>query len=361
MNLYFNLFKVKFAKLDELMKINNIPSHRGDEVNVFINLEPVLFKLCNPKVDEYLRVSGRNKHIEIIAEFLNLASHYRLYFTKNGIKSNIYMYAQYPFTDIFKNSIYNKDYRKYYQYRFNNDISYFALSEVLNTAFPLLQMIVEYIEGVYFIQSGSIENSLVPKIIQEHTKNNHQSFIVSHSIYDFQYVNHDCSIIVSKQAESELITQDNAIKYICKENSLPNFDVSSSFIPFVLSIIGNKHRNIYNIKGFGLKKTFKLIERAISDGLITSSTDNIHLLMNAIKPIYRDIIMDNFNCTDIHSQYIQLNTKDKYEITSQCVNKFDNVSLKKINDQFFEGSPINLMELTAQVNNTKTKQKVIFK
>jgi len=368
MNLYFNLFKVKFTKLDEIIQntIGGLP--RGSAVNVFINLEDVIRKLANPKVDEYLRISGENKHIELISEIINLASHYRLYFAKNKIHSNVYLYIQYPFKGIQKNSMFNKDYRKYYYHKFNNDISYFSLSEALHNAIPLAKIVLEYIEGVYFIESGNIENSVVPKVIMEHTKptdlHNREinaNFIVSTGIYEYQYVNNNTYVIISKQDESEILTKDNVIKYIKRTNNInSNHNITSQFIPFILSIIGNKHRNIYNIKGYGIKKVFKLLDTALNENLITENMNNINLLSSIIKSGYRDIVMNNYYCTDIGFQYKQLNTKDINDITSQIVDRFDNISLKKINDEFFANTPLNLMEITAKVSDIKNKPKVIF-
>ena len=361
MNIYFNLFKVKFAKLYELINKHSLINNNDKGVNVFINLEEIIIKLCNPKVDEYLRVANENKHIELISEILNLASHYRLFFTKNGIKSNIYLYMQYPFTGVQKNIVFNKDYRKYYSYKFNNDISYFALSEALKSAIPLTKIVLEYVEGVYFIQCENIENSLVPKVISEHTKSDYVNFIVTSNIYDYQYVNHGYNIIISKQDKSEILTKDNVIDYICDINEINDkVNISSKMIPFILSIIGSKYRNIYNIKGFGIKKTFKLLEKALSEGLITPNIDNINILLSVIKSGYRDIILMNYYCSDISFQYDQLNAKDIHDITSQLVDKFDNVSLKKLNDKFFENSPINLIELTSTVVEKTTKPKVTF-
>lgn len=361
MNIYFNLFKVKFTKLYELINQYSLITNSDRGVNIFINLEEIVIKLCNPRVDEYLRVADENKHIELISEILNLASHYRLFFTKNGIKSNIYLYMQYPFNGVQKNIVFNKDYRKYYSYKFNNDISYFALSEALKSAIPLTKIVLEYVEGVYFIECENIENSLVPKVIMEHTKNNYVNFIVSTGVYDYQYVNHGCNIIISKQDKSTILTSDNIIRYICDTNEIStNTRITSKMLPFILSIIGSKYRNIYNIKGFGLKKTFKLLEKALTEGLITPNIDNINILLGAIKSGYRDVILNNYYCIDILFQYGQLNAKDIHDITSQLIDKFDNVSLKKLNDKFFEKHPINLIELTSNIIDKRNKPKVIF-
>ena len=57
--------------------------------------------------------------------------------------------------------------------------------------------------------------------------------------------------------------------------------------------------------------------------------------------------MNNFYCTDIDFQLLSLNTRDHYNIISQLKDKFDNVSLKKINDKYFTEYPLQLIEVTS--------------
>ena len=42
-DLYFNMFKIKYTKLDELLV--NIPFEKGEEITIFINLESILKKI----------------------------------------------------------------------------------------------------------------------------------------------------------------------------------------------------------------------------------------------------------------------------------------------------------------------------
>ena len=55
-----------------------------------------------------------------------------------------------------------------------------------------------------------------------------------------------------------------------------------------------------------------------------------------------------------------LNIKDLYVITSQIVDKFDNETLKKLNDKYFELYPIQLMELTSGSKFLRKEKKNIF-
>jgi len=356
MEVFFNMYKVKFSKLLELMRENeDINISSNDSVNIFINLETILLKLCNPETIQHI-IINKNSKIEFIANIINLAAHYRLFFTKYKISSKVYLYM--PSLDsIYKNSLYNKEYRMYSVFKFSEGAGNLPLYKLINDTIQFIQLIIEYIDGVYFIDSHSIENSLVPFIINEEFDDNKKNFIITGDLYDLQYVNHNCNIIIPKGDESFICTQKNTIKYLkmiydCKGT----YNFTSNFIPFIISIIGSKYRNIYSIKGLGMKTTFKTIQKALDSKLVSNNIDNIHLLLNIIKPNIRDSIMQNYKCVDLCYQYSQLNKKDIYDIISQVKDRFDNIALKKINDKYFIEYPIMLQEITSNPNKRTTIQ-----
>jgi hypothetical protein len=74
------------------------------------------------------------------------------------------------------------------------------------------------------------------------------------------------------------------------------------------------------------------------------------------------MLLNNFYCIDLDTQFQMLNIKDLYTINEQIVDKFDNASLKNINDQYFGSYPLYLLELTAADKLKKKKEKKnIFK
>lgn len=351
MELFFNMYKVKFSKLIELLRErDDINIHTNDTVLVYINLETLLFKLCNPNTIQEICVN-KNSKIEFIANIINLAAHYRMFFTKHKISSKIVLYLPSINEKKYKNTVYNKEYRMYSAFKFSEGAGNLPLYKLINDTIPFIKLMIEYIEGVYFITSGQIENSLVPHIINEELTKDTINFIISGDLYDLQYVNHNCNMIIPKGDNSFICTKNNTVKYLkdiyeCKGS----YTFSSNFISFILSVIGSKYRNIYNVKGLGMKKIYKLIQKAIDSKLVSNNIDNIHLLLNIIKSSMRDEIMENFKCVDIGFQYTQLNKKDIYDIMSQMSDKFDNIALKKINDKYFNQYPIMLQEITSNPN-----------
>jgi len=213
------------------------------------------------------------------------------------------------------------------------------------------------VEGVYLIEADSIESSLVPHIIKKDTPANEVNFILSSDRYDYQYVNKDYYIIRPKQDESYIVDKNNLIRVLKLEDKIVNdVSVGSHFYPFILSLLGDKHRNIEKIKRIGLASLLKTIKSAIDSEVIGKDVTSINILSSIIKKEYVGLLLTNFYCTDIDTQFAMLNIKDLYSITEQLVDKFDNTALKRINDQYFKNNPIYLLELTGANSLIKKKK-----
>ena len=114
----FNLHKVKFVKLDTLFR--NVEVQGAiDSVNVFINIESIFAMFHNKYMEDRLLIMSHDEthdiFTNIIANVINLAAHYRLYFTKNKIRTNIVFYMnEHDRYSKLNNTIYNKKYREKY-------------------------------------------------------------------------------------------------------------------------------------------------------------------------------------------------------------------------------------------------------
>ena len=357
----FNLFKVKFSKLDSLLE-NECPElYPGAKVNVFINFEMVLRKLRAKNIEEYLRTKNEDRVFEMISCIVNLISHYRLFFSKNKLYTNVYVYVNHPFDAYYKNRVINPDYRKHYEHRFTGDANTYTLNKTLETSIPFVKIILDYIENVYFIQSHAVESSLVPLIINEQPNDAVANFIISNDRYDYQYALKGYRIIRPKKDESYLVTKNNLLHILKMEERVGSkIDVPMTLYPFILSLLGDKERNIDKIRGVGLSSLLTLLEKAIKDKLITPEMYNINLLSMVINEEYRKMLLNNFYCIDLDTQRSLFNTMDIHAITDQLVNKFDNVSLKILNDKYFTLYPLQLLELTSADKLIKKKRKDIF-
>lgn len=354
----FNTFKVRFSKLDQIIPTSCPKLQQNSKVNIFINLEMIFNKLATANVDDYLRVKTEEKSYELMSNIINMAAHYRLFFTKNKIYSDVYLYFNHPFRSLQKNRQFNPDYRKDYEHKFTKKPSNMVLSNTLDNVVPFIKIILEHVQGVHLITSDVMESSLTPAIISKKSGNEYVNFIVSNDKYDYQYALKDFYIIRPKKDESYIVNKDNLIHHLKLENKIVNdIEVGANFYPFIISLLGDKHRSIEKIKKVGLGSLLKLLDKAINEGLIGTDTDNISILSDIVSDNYRQLLLNNFYCTDIDTQIKLLNIKDFYHIEEQVKDKFDNIALKEINDRYFLHHPLMILELSGANNLVRRKMK----
>lgn len=346
MDLFFNLFKIRFNVMETL--ISNCCSNlkKGSEVVVHINLEPVIRKMISSGVNDELKVRTDERILELISCIFNLAAHYRLFFSKHKLYSRVYMYYGFPCDANYINREINPEYR-------NNSIDLMcrnpktsSMRLVLNEAIPMLKTIFEYIDGVYFIESNNIEPSLMPYINYKENEDK-VHFLISNDKYEYQYANlNNFYILRPKQENSYILYKCNVIEQMKYESKIVNdLTVKSEMVSFILSILGNENRNIPKIKRMGLASILKLLNKGVNEGIISDNVNNIFILNRVIKDEYVEQITNNYLCTDLDSQYNKLKSKDIYHYNDQLIDKFDNKQLRKLNDQYFNRYPLYIMEI----------------
>jgi hypothetical protein len=345
----FNMYKVKFTKLDELGLID----FTKKKLRIFISLEDVLKTLVTEKNSNYLHAAGMigsDINISLISNIINLGQHYRLYCAKHNKDAEVYLYCNYPH-DYYKNGDIVNTYRAHYVERvLKNTNAQFLLDRIRNS-FDFLEKFVKYINGVYIIKERNIESSLIPYIIMQNNQDeSYQNIIVSKGRYDYQYVNHGCTILVPKGPDSYVITKDNVmtkLKESCDVKTTIN--VPTTFIPFIVSLLGDNYRSIPKIHGIGLASLLKIIETGVGKRLITTNTTNLDMLSEILDPPFRELFKNNYLVTDIILQYLKLSDSEKFNILNQIEDRYDENSLRYLNDKYFMNHPLMIV-------NTRSEQ-----
>lgn len=342
MDIIFNLFKVRFKVLEDLIKKEEIMIQKNSKVNIFINLDCVFNYLASsPSLENELQImNDKRKAYMMISNIINLAAHYRLFFSKNQIYSNVFIYTTFPFNANVKNKDYFPEYRYPYSSKFTNKPSNILLSNLIEDNIDLASMILEYIKGVYFIQSRSFENSLVPELVIDE-KPGFLNFLVTTDPYDYQYVNKGFVIVHPKKEESFLVTRNNLWEQIGMGSK-----INASLYSFVLSVTGNKLRGLPKIKGMGIKSVIKVLEKALDSKVISNEVTNIGMLIRLIRDEYVEMVLTNYHCIDLDFQKSYVHMSAKLEIVKQLVDKFDNLGLQELSNQYFKEYPLNLEEIT---------------
>lgn len=355
----FNLRKVKFSKLDVLFSDLEI-KEMVQKVNIFINLESLFRKIHNKYVEEQL-ISLQKKelkefHMNLISNVLNLAAHYRLYFNKNKIGTNIVFYIQEMDKYVNLNNVqYCKNYRKSFIRKYTDHPELVTVNNVIRSTLNALDTIVTYVEDVYLVSSDRVESSVIPlALIDGKVLDGNLNLMVTTDPYDMQYVNKNFVIIYPAGEESMIVTKKNLFdvfrinEILTVEGSLPTY-----LLTFILSVIGDKNRGIDKVKGTSFNKVFKTLLK-VYDKLGITDDDYIGFeeLVSAIKDDPNDPngnkkrVVDNYYATDLSSQVRMISKVQMNHLTDCLTNTYESGALTGINDKYFSMAPINVRELT---------------
>ena len=354
----FNLRKVKFSKLDVLFSDLEI-KEMVQKVNIFINLESLFRKIHNKYVEEQLIALQKKElkefHMNLISNVLNLAAHYRLYFNKNKIGTNIVFYIQEMDKYVNLNNVqYCKNYRKSFIRKYTDHPELVTVNNVIRSTLNALDTIVTYVEDVYLVSSDRVESSVIPlALIDGKVLDGNLNLMVTTDPYDMQYVNKNFIIIYPAGEESMIVTKKNLFdvfrinEILTVEGSLPTY-----LLTFILSVIGDKNRGIDKVKGTSFNKVFKTLLK-VYDKLGITDDDYIGFeeLVSAIKDDPNDPngnkkrVVDNYYATDLSSQVRMISKVQMKHLTDCLINTYESGALTGINDKYFSTTPINVREL----------------
>ena len=367
----FNAHKIKFDKMNVLfgsVGIQDVISR----VNIFINIESIIHCIHTPTVEEFIlsmdKTETKNFHFSIISNILNLAGHYRRFFTKNRIKTNIVLFMnEYDKYTTLNNTMFLKHYRERFIYDYTDNPNFEAVNMILESVIKALRTIVGYVEGVYLVTSNRLESSLIPLLLCDSKSLDGQlNIMITRDEYDLQYVNKNFLIMYPKGEESYIVTRENLFNIIRERHEIKNaYKLPAYLIPFILAIVGDKRRGIVKIKGCGWKTIYKGLHKLfkkldISDAEVVGLE---HLIM-AIKDSptgeneNKEKVTKNIMCVDIDRQLGMVSETQKLSVTKQLVDKFENDALKNLNSKYFEQYPINVVELNQY--SVRSAKKALF-
>ena len=353
LDLYFNMFKIKYSKLDELLI--NIPFDKGEEVIIFINLESILKKITSTITDRENMLVNSKRNIILTSCVFNLIAHYRYYFYKKSICSRIYVYGPESMDMNYLNREYNKDYRTHMMLLNTEQTT--SIGKTYEDSIKMIKTILNYVEGVNFITSGIIEPSVIPLIITKYLKtDNKKNFIITDDRYDYQYIKDYFMILKPRMEKSIIIDYDNIMEVLkekTKCNNIPNPEIN--FLPFIISILGDKYRNIDKIKGMGIAKIFKEIDKGLKNNLVTNDINNINSLSCLINETYHNDFLINYMTTSIYEQYKKLSDVELKYITNQIIDKYDGGYMKVVNNEYFIDNPLNIIEINSGIKKRPYK------
>ena len=353
MDLYFNMFKIKYSKLDELLE--DFTFNKGEEVYIYISLESILKKLTSTITDKENIILSSKRNIILTSCVFNLISHYRYYFHKKSVCSKIFVYGPESIDVDYLNREYNKDYRTKLMLMNTEETS--SIGKTYTDSVKMIKTILNYIEGVNFITSGIIEPSIIPLVISKYFKTEiNKNFLITDDRYDYQYIKNYFIILKPKMDKSTLIDSLNVmdiLKSKTKCKNIPNPDIN--FLPFIISILGDKYRNIDNIKGMGISRIYNEINKGLESNIITNDIENVNSLLCLVNENFQNDFLINYMTTSIFEQYKKISDVEEKYILNQIIDKYDGGYMKVINETYFNEHPLNIIEINTGIKKRNLK------
>lgn len=355
----FNSHKIKYDKMELLFRDVEV-REAIHNVNIFINIESIYNLFHNQYVEEAVIAMDKKElsafHACIISNTLNLAAHYRWFFVKNKISTNIVFYMNHYSKYIHQNNfMHNRKYREKYVYDYTDNPYFEGINLVMQSVLKALDNIVDYITDVYFISSDRIESSLIPWImIEDKMIKGQLNLMITRDYYDLQYVNKKFLVMYPKGDESCIVTMDNIFDVLAQKGELKkkDYNLPSYLYSFILAVVGDKRRSIGKIKGVGWNTIYKnLIKLFKKMDILPHEYISFEQLVLAIKEdptapeSNRDKVISNYMCIDIDRQYAMVSEAQKISISRQIIDRYEADALKKLNSKYFEDYPIHIIEL----------------
>ena len=363
----FNSHKIKFGIMEILFRDVEV-KEAIHTVNIFINIESIYHLFHNQYVEDSIIAMDKKElsqfHSCVISNTLNLAAHYRWFFTKNKISTNIVFYMNQYSKYIHQNNfLHNKKYRDKYVYNYTDNPNYEGINLIMKSVLKALDNIVDYIDGVYFVSSDRIESSLIPMVmIEDKLLKGQINLMVTRDDYDLQYVNKKFLVMYPKGDESCIVTKDNLFNVIQQKYEFFNdYKLPSYLFSFILAVVGDKRRSIGKIKGVGWSTIYKNLTKLFKKMDISEDEYiSFEQLALAIKEdptapeSNREKVISNYMCIDLDRQYAMVSEAQKLSIERQILDRYEADALKKLNTKYFEDFPINIIELNQYTNRKKT-------
>ena len=350
-----NSMQINYPTLDNIItKMDFI--NPDDKVNVFLNIESILRNISMVRdVERKIYMAGSELTTILSSKLINYAAHYKSFFRRNNLRTRVFLYMTDLQSDDFPERQINPDYRCYYLTKYTKNPKYMQLSEeMVQTIIPITKTILDFINDVYFVTGKNIDGSMIPYIIDK-DEPGWKNIIVSSDKSETQYNFYDnFRSIYLKRGAGLSILGTTLTDFIADMTKRPKDQITEisklyenkGFYLLLLSVLGDKYRTVDGISNIGLVTLTKLIQKGISENIVTSSTTNVDLLSSIFDDDNEKDLVDNFSVLNIETKYQTLTKSQINDVTSQVIDRTDVSSLQQLNAKNFYKHQLNLEALT---------------
>ena len=263
--LLFSKF-IKYDILDQLM-INNKSATMllYKPVDIYIDIQSVYKRVLSETL--------LNTDVKVLSvNILNLAGHYRHYFSKRGINNRVYLV----------NGLNNS----------NTIVS--KLNAENKHLFAIVQKLVQYFPLVYYIEKDYNSSAIIMGLIQsETTPHNHNSFIISNDVYSYQIpALIPSAFLLRPSTNTKLVTSNTVIDSMYpRKGSIVTSDLSSALLPVIMAYHKCPELGMQMINNF--KTTINIIRDKIANNKILNNYNSPIMFKNESEEILNRLYLSD--------------------------------------------------------------------
>lgn len=333
--------------------MNSYSGSNCTEINLFVDLNSATKQLYS--IDSW-SYKYRNRY-EMAATIINMCAHYREFFRRLGVKTNIYLIYGLNCPPINENLVkgYNSKFIGAY-------IKKKDTNELIADNLKVVEYITQNIPGVYFFNCGNNEvSAMIHHLISTLKRPDVENIILSKDILMLQLIpEFNCRVLRPQKTRENDNTVD--ISFIVDNNNLwekfctkyrnvniPDNLIGTNFISNILAMTRVPERGLYS--KLSISKVFKILNLGIANRYINNETlytqSSINTVLEALDvSCNKDELDLRYRAISAHYQaaYVLLNENPEFKrlrlIDLQNINE-----LKMIVSQYFSDIPIDLDRL----------------
>lgn len=353
-------FKIKY---DIIMPQINEKIRSGSFINIYLDLNSLLDPLYSPNVVPVIERRD-DKKFTVITSILSIIAHYRyLFYSRYKVHSKFILFYSFkrPFDGKTINERYCEDYDN--KYSLSNP-NLFTLNKFINSELDNLKTLIEYIPYAYLYNTEDFEPMGIVHHFVNKSFEDDVNLLISKDMYDFQFLKgNNTFLLYPKMEDTKLISSNELIDFVLERGKVsyrPEIDVDNSLYSLILSIMGISKRTLKGIKGYGIAKAIKLIEKKINSKEIPNqffiSEDMLIKLIDSNSSVVT--IKNNLRTLDVELVYNRIKDLPSFNhmIENGLVDKTDIETFSKINEDCFNDNPININHLFMYRGNEVKRQ-----
>jgi len=349
--MFMTRYFIKYTRMDQLIQYAFAGSS-ATKIDLFIDIYGIYKSIFSRHY-----VTNITDYTVFTSTLINMCGHYRTYFKKLGVQTNIFLVSSYNIPEI--NSKFVAGYNKIFKEKINNKLIY----DMVEQNIQLLEIMCPYLPQIYFIKSEFESSVAIYNIIKKEKSYGRDvpSIIISADSYPIQLTTilDDVAYIRPKKAMGEDISeiicpkshfqhQISFWRMICQEKDefvLNESTVCISSRNYVLLAALNRFpdRGITALVNF--TKANKIINSITNGSDITVTPDMLTSADESlITGLPLQLVESRYKALDVLYQDIIYNDSSE-PLELSFIDLEDNNAIQLINDQYFSLNPIDIYKL----------------